>query len=99
MLSSESKVSVQHVSGQGNKQLSRPAHCLPSETVVEELAANSEDGLSMSEAERRLEEYGRNELDDGPGVQPFKILLRQVANAMMLVMPTNLLYASGTTVC
>ena len=24
-------------------------------------------------------------LDDGPGVQPFKILLRQVANAMMLV--------------
>ena len=82
------KASVQHVSGQGNKQMSMPAHCLTGETVVQELSANSRDGLTAAEAKSRLEEYGRNELDDGPGVQPFKILLRQVANAMMLVKPT-----------
>lgn len=65
--------------------LSKPAHSLKRDAIVEELKANSEDGLAVAEAKSRLETYGRNELDDGPGVQPFKILLRQVANAMMLV--------------
>ncbi|KAJ9616176.1 potassium/sodium efflux P-type ATPase, fungal-type [Exophiala oligosperma] len=66
--------------------LSKPAHALERHAIVEELNANSEDGLAVAEAKSRLEFYGRNELDDGPGVQPFKILLRQVANAMMLVL-------------
>lgn len=65
--------------------LSKPAHALERDAIVKELEANSEDGLTVVDAESRLEQYGRNELDDGPGVQPFKILLRQVANAMMLV--------------
>ena len=74
-----------HVSGQSNKPISQPPHALPHATVTEELKANAEDGLSEQEAKSRLEDYGRNELDDGPGVQPVKILIRQVANAMMLV--------------
>jgi len=65
--------------------MSKPAHALERHAIVEELNADSEDGLAVAEAKSRLEFYGRNELDDGPGVQPFKILLRQVANAMMLV--------------
>lgn len=81
---------VQHVSGQSNKPISKPAHCLDRDSVVQELSANKEDGLTVSEAKQRLEDYGRNELDDGPGVQPLKILLRQVANAMMLVELTGL---------
>ena len=88
MPSTGPEANVQYVSGQGNKQMSKHAHCLTSETVVEELSANSRDGLTMSEANSRQEDYGRNELDDGPGVQPLKILLRQIANAMMLVKPT-----------
>ncbi|KAL8754933.1 MAG: hypothetical protein Q9199_003995 [Rusavskia elegans] len=75
-----------HVSGQANKPLSQPPHALPHPTVTQELRANADDGLSQQEANSRLEEYGRNELDDGPGVQPVKILVRQVANAMMLVL-------------
>ncbi|KAL8899427.1 MAG: hypothetical protein Q9207_006212 [Kuettlingeria erythrocarpa] len=75
-----------HISGQANKPLTLPAHALHYHAVAEELGANREDGLTEAEAKIRLNEYGRNELDDGPGVQPVKILVRQVANAMMLVL-------------
>ena len=79
-----------HVSGQSNKPLSLSAHALTCETIKEELDANLEDGLSDGECKSRLELYGKNELDDGPGVQPIKILIRQVANAMMLVRRSSL---------
>lgn len=74
-----------HVSGQANKPLTKPAHALSHKDVISELNTDSDRGLSASEARSRLEEYGSNELGDGPGIQPLKILLRQVANAMMLV--------------
>lgn len=74
-----------HVSGQANKPLSRPAHALSPQQVIEEVKANSKDGLSSSEASTRLGDYGRNEFGEGEGVQPGKILIRQVANAMTLV--------------
>ncbi|EMD00620.1 hypothetical protein BAUCODRAFT_81255 [Baudoinia panamericana UAMH 10762] len=48
--------------------------------------ADGEDGLTTQEASRRLEEYGRNELGDAGGVNPGKILIRQIANAMTLVL-------------
>lgn len=67
--------------------LSLPAHALSYEAVSEQIGADTENGLSAAEATCRLEKYGRNELDDGPGVQPVKILIHQVANAMMLVKP------------
>jgi P-type Na+/K+ transporter len=74
------------VSGQCNKPMSKPAHALDRETLVKELGADAENGYSKSQANDKLNEFGRNELDDGPGVQPIKILIRQVANAMMLVL-------------
>ncbi|KAI9644603.1 P-type ATPase [Ciborinia camelliae] len=77
---------VEHVSGQSNKPLTSPAHALGYEQVAQELEANLEDGLTTAEAERRLKLYGKNELDNGPGVQPMKILIHQVANAMILVL-------------
>lgn len=77
-----------HVSGQSNKPISLPAHALPHNAVADELGADVQDGLTAADASSRLEEYGRNELDDGPGVQPAKILVRQIANAMMLVSVT-----------
>ena len=74
-----------HISGQANKPLSAPPHALPSDAFLDELKANVSDGLSSNDAKARLGEYGTNELDDGPGVQPVKILIRQIANAMILV--------------
>ncbi len=75
----------ERVPGQANKPMSKPAHALDRDSVRNELNADAKQGLAASEAQSRLQEYGRNELEGGPGVQPFKILLRQVANAMMLV--------------
>jgi len=77
---------AEHVSGQSNKPMSKPAHSLKWTQVVEELKADPEDGLTSADAKARLEEYGRNELGDAGGVNPGKILLRQVANAMTLVL-------------
>ena len=74
------------VSGQSNKPLSKPAHALDRDDLASQLEADIENGLTAATAKQRLEQYGRNELDDGPGVQPIKILIRQVANAMMLVL-------------
>ncbi|KJY00439.1 potassium/sodium efflux P-type ATPase like protein [Zymoseptoria brevis] len=75
-----------HVSGQSNNPMSQPAHALPWRTVVEELKTDVDDGLTASEAKSRLDEFGRNELGDGGGVNPGKILTRQIANAMTLVL-------------
>ena len=81
-----SNVMENHVSGQSNKPMSKPAHALDCDTLVRELGADPENGFSEAQAGEKLNEFGRNELDDGPGVQPIKILIRQVANAMMLVL-------------
>lgn len=84
-MSTRKDVDVQNVYGQANKPMSRPAHCLGPDEVSLQLSADVRDGLSSNEAESRLKDFGRNELDEGQGVQPVKILIRQVANAMMLV--------------
>lgn len=78
-----------HVSGQSNKALTYPAHALPYSKVLEELGCNPEDGLSPAEATSRHGEYGNNDLGEDGGVQPGKIFLRQVANAMTLVRPLD----------
>ncbi|KAI6995124.1 Na(+)/Li(+)-exporting P-type ATPase, partial [Hortaea werneckii] len=75
-----------HVSGQSNKPLTAPAHALPWKTVAEELKTDTDIGLTGNETKSRLEEYGKNELGETGGVNPGKILLRQIANAMTLVL-------------
>lgn len=74
-----------HVSGQANTPLSKPAHSLTYDDVAQEIGANKDDGLASSEAKSRLDQYGPNELGDGEGVNPAKILLRQIVNSMTLV--------------
>ncbi|KAK2783809.1 hypothetical protein FQN52_009456 [Onygenales sp. PD_12] len=74
--------------GKGNNQalLSMPAHALPYENVIRELGTHADDGLTSDNAARRLQTYGPNQLEGGEGVSVVKILIRQVANAMMLVL-------------
>ncbi|KAI8233228.1 Calcium-transporting ATPase 3 [Colletotrichum sp. SAR 10_86] len=76
----------EHVSGQANKPLSRPPHALDVDQVVTELEVDAAQGLTTDEASRRLEELGRNELRQNKGVQPVKIFLEQIFNAMTLVL-------------
>ncbi|KAK2751013.1 hypothetical protein FQN57_000088 [Myotisia sp. PD_48] len=66
--------------------LSQPSYCLTADAVTSALNTHPEDGLSSTEAKSRLETYGENKLDEGEGVSVVKILIRQVANAMMLVL-------------
>ncbi|KAG8676797.1 hypothetical protein FPOAC1_002805 [Fusarium poae] len=75
-----------HVSGQSNKPLSRPAHALPADTVVRELSTNPTTGLTASEASQRLVEYGANDLGEEEGVKPLKIFIAQICNCMTLVL-------------
>ncbi|KAL4885491.1 hypothetical protein BJY04DRAFT_134785 [Aspergillus karnatakaensis] len=70
----------------GHASLSQPAYCLPYEVVLKEIGTKIDEGLTKDEAARRLQQYGPNKLDEGEGVSVVKILVRQVANAMMLVL-------------
>lgn len=74
-----------HVSGQSNKPISAPPHTLPVSKVIEELHTSGNEGLTAAEAKERLEVYGRNEFGEEQGVQPFRIIMGQLANAMTLV--------------
>jgi magnesium-transporting ATPase (P-type) len=85
------------LSGSGNKPLSRPAHALTCQEVIDEIQANDNAGLSQAEAKEQLQFYGTNDLGEDAGVQPAKILLRQVANAMTLVTSTIATFSHGET--
>jgi potassium/sodium efflux P-type ATPase len=54
--------------------------------VTEELKTDTWSGLDDTEAKRRLDEYGANDLGETEGVSPVKILIAQVANAMTLIL-------------
>jgi len=75
-----------HASGQSNRPLSLPAHSLTLQQTVDELRTDVWSGLDDSEATRRLEDYGKNELGEMESISPLKILVAQVANAMTLVL-------------
>ncbi|KAF2148593.1 sodium transport ATPase [Myriangium duriaei CBS 260.36] len=69
----------------GLPSLTRPAHALTCDEVVGGLRSDGLNGLSAADAKQRLC-HGKNQIDDGPRVQPVKILIRQFANAMVLVL-------------
>ncbi|KAL8952947.1 MAG: hypothetical protein Q9222_001166 [Ikaeria aurantiellina] len=85
-MKAESPQQDAYVSGTGNARLSRPAHSLSFDNVAQEIGANIQNGLGEAEVKQRLEQHGRNQLEDSGGVQPIKILTRQIANAMILVL-------------
>lgn len=73
------------MSGQANEPLTRPAHALEYDQVLQELEADSTKGLSSDEAIRRLARYGSNDLGKEKGVKPFSIFIQQIVNAMTAV--------------
>jgi Na+-exporting ATPase len=87
-MASTTPTEIVAMSGSGNKPLTKPAHALTYQAVIAEIQADNDAGLTQADAKERLQLYGPNDLGDGAGVQPAKILLRQVANAMTLVTST-----------
>lgn len=62
------------------------AHRYEGAAVVAALVSHADKGLSNSEAKARHQQYGSNELQSAEGVSPFRILVKQIANAMTLVL-------------
>ncbi len=58
----------------------------PVDVVLDKLKADSASGLSQAEIERRLAEYGPNELVEKGVKSPWKILLEQLSDAMVIVL-------------
>ncbi|KAI9758673.1 MAG: hypothetical protein M4579_002921 [Chaenotheca gracillima] len=54
--------------------------------ISEELGTNVETGLTASEASSLQQKYGSNKLDGEAGVQWYRVLFKQIANAMILVL-------------
>ena len=61
-------------------------HLLSVSDVFSKLKVSLETGLSPSEASRRLEEYGPNELVDRGGKNPWKIFFEQLTGVMTIVL-------------
>ncbi|KZV85008.1 potassium/sodium eff [Exidia glandulosa HHB12029] len=59
---------------------------LTGDEVLRELDINGDHGLTDEAAGQRLEQYGRNELDGSGGVHAWKVLLKQIANAMIIIL-------------
>ncbi|CUS06836.1 unnamed protein product [Tuber aestivum] len=66
--------------------LSDDPYLLSGDEVVRQLSTDPDNGLSDAEAATRMTKFGLNELDTGAGVSVVRILLRQLFNAMGLVL-------------
>ncbi|KAJ1952914.1 hypothetical protein EC988_003295, partial [Linderina pennispora] len=79
-----------------NAQPAKNYHCMNIGAVQQDLNVNIENGLSTSEAEKRLAEYGTNEMRGGGRPSAFKILFRQLANIMTLILTAAVVVAFVT---
>ncbi|KAG8935760.1 hypothetical protein FRC02_006569 [Tulasnella sp. 418] len=66
--------------------LAERAHNLDVGSLLKKLRSNEHDGLVEEDAAKRIEEYGENQLTDEGGVSALKVLIRQMANALCLVL-------------
>lgn len=58
--------------------------------VLEYFKADAEGGLNKSDVEDRLTKFGLNELSGGEQASSLKILVKQTANAMTLVVSKHI---------
>ncbi|KAL0565519.1 hypothetical protein V5O48_016504 [Marasmius crinis-equi] len=75
--------------------LAERAYVLDVDNVLNKLNTTDSDGLSEDDANRRLEEYGENLLDNGGGVSAINVLIRQMANALTLVLVAAMALSFG----
>ena len=61
-------------------------HAREPDRVAAELETSASVGLDEAEAARRLSVYGPNELEAAPGVSPWRLLLEQFENVLILIL-------------
>ncbi len=76
--------------GDEDESNSPPWHALSAREIVERFRAEPVRGLSQTEAERRLGEFGRNQLPELPEASELEVLLRQLKSV-----PVEILAGSG----
>ena len=72
--------------------------CLNKEEVIKDLGTNIEMGLSLAEAEKRLNEYGENILKEKKKDGPFKIFLSQLMDPMIYVLFAAIAVTVGVSI-
>lgn len=65
---------------------SKSWHTLSQSELLQTLDTNLEAGLSTAEVTARQQQYGLNELQEGRGISPVKLLINQFANTMVLIL-------------
>ncbi|KAL8805822.1 MAG: hypothetical protein Q9182_001734 [Xanthomendoza sp. 2 TL-2023] len=70
---------------------------LPSEVLFKRLQTNDETGLSPHKAQEAQGAYGPNKLEGEDGVKWYSVLLKQVSNAMILVLVLAMALSYGVT--
>lgn len=61
-------------------------HAVEADEVLSRLATFAEEGLSSQEAQRRLEKYGPNELEEAPGISFWQMLGEQFNNFVVILL-------------
>ncbi|KAG0266756.1 Na+ ATPase [Mortierella polycephala] len=69
-----------------NVEPETPFHTLTVDQVAEYYSTNTLEGLTSEEATKRLTIYGSNELQGNGGVKWYKVLWRQLANALIVIL-------------
>ncbi|CAG83559.1 hypothetical protein B0I72DRAFT_141664 [Yarrowia lipolytica] len=72
-----------------------PPYVQTIEQVTKQENANIHQGLSDSEVKDRLAKVGPNQLDEGEGISLIKVIVGQVANAMILVLIISMCISFG----
>ncbi len=67
-------------------QLFEKIHTVPTEEVLHQLKTSVSDGLSATEAQARLNEYGPNELEEKAKKPAWKMLLGQFTETMVVIL-------------
>jgi Ca2+-transporting ATPase len=61
-------------------------HQLPAEELLRQLGSDATRGLDAVQSQRRLLEYGANEIEAGRRVSPWTILLEQFKNVLVIIL-------------
>lgn len=62
------------------------AHTTPAADIAALVRTNVQDGLTASEAARRLEDDGPNKVEGAKGLSLWKIFMRQISNSLTIVL-------------
>ena len=64
---------------------SKQPFLLPVDDILQHLETNIDSGLSSAQVKQYQEKWGANKLDGDGGIPWYALLMKQIANAMILV--------------